>query len=45
MQLIVGDGDEDSVASSPELLTSQLISHMRTVASSHIDTGNCSHAF
>ena len=45
MQLIVGDGGEDSVASSPELLTSQLISHMRTVASSHIDTGNCSHAF
>eukprot|EP00943_MAST-04B_sp_MAST-4B-sp1_P008388 g8388.t1 len=42
MQLIIG---ESGVASSAELLTSKLISHMRNVASAHIDTGNCSHAF
>ena len=42
MQVIIGDS---GVPSSPELLTSKLISHMRSVASSHLDTGNCSHAY
>jgi molecular chaperone DnaK len=42
MQLIVGDS---GVSSSAEMLTAQLISHMKGVASANVESGKCSHAF